>query len=142
MTSEQPNASNDAAELSSITTVLADMQTRVVEVADRWRAVERDDVAGDLYEVERSLRNAQRRIRRAVQGDGAAPISARIDRRLADNKHHDSVGRGMENLQFIDAVLERNSLVASVGFGIGTTGKANPHTPLRTCAPACVRYEI
>gem|GEM_PF-521396 len=64
----QPDPRNDAAELSSITTVLADLQTRVVEVADRWRSVERDDVAGDLYDVERSLRNAQRRIRRAVQG--------------------------------------------------------------------------
>lgn len=65
---EQPDPTLDSAELSSITTVLADLQTRVVEVADRWRAVERDDVAGDLYDVERSLRNAQRRIRRAVQG--------------------------------------------------------------------------
>ncbi|MGZ0178389.1 MAG: hypothetical protein ACKVIQ_16105, partial [Acidimicrobiales bacterium] len=66
MTSEQPDPTSDAAELSSITTVLADLQTRVVEVADRWREIEREDVAGDLYDVERSLRNAQRRIRRAV----------------------------------------------------------------------------
>jgi len=65
---DKPDAGNDSAELSSITTVLSDLQTRVVEVADRWRAIERDDVAGDLYDVERSLRNAQRRIRRAVQG--------------------------------------------------------------------------
>ena len=64
----QPDSNNDAAELSSITTVLADLQDRVVEVADRWREIEREDVAGDLYDVERSLRNAQRRIRRAVQG--------------------------------------------------------------------------
>ncbi|MFB0901631.1 MAG: hypothetical protein QMB08_06710 [Acidimicrobiales bacterium] len=68
MTSEQPDPTSDAAELSSITTVLADLQGRVVEVADRWREIEREDVAGDLYDVERSLRNAQRRIRRAVQG--------------------------------------------------------------------------
>ena len=68
MTSEQPDPMSDAAELSSITTVLADLQTRVVEVADRWREIEREDVAGDLYDVERSIRNAQRRIRRAVQG--------------------------------------------------------------------------
>ena len=64
----QPDSNNDAVELSSITTVLADLQDRVVEVADRWREIEREDVAGDLYDVERSLRNAQRRIRRAVQG--------------------------------------------------------------------------
>jgi len=64
----EPDAISDGAELSSIMTVLADLQDRVVEVADKWRAVERDDVAGDLYDVERSLRNAQRRIRRAVQG--------------------------------------------------------------------------
>jgi len=55
----------DSAELSSITTVLEDLQTRVVEVADRWREIERDDIAGDLYDVERSLRNAQRRLQRA-----------------------------------------------------------------------------
>ena len=66
--SRAPESAHDAAELSSIGSVLDEMQTRVVEVADRWRAVERDDVAGDLYEVERSLRTAQRRLRRAVQG--------------------------------------------------------------------------
>ena len=65
---EQPEPSHDAAELSSITTVLEDLQGRVVEVADRWRSRERDDVAGDLYDVERSLRSAQRRIRRAMNG--------------------------------------------------------------------------
>jgi hypothetical protein len=69
VTSDNPPESNhDAAELSSISSVLEELQTRVVEVADRWRAVERDDVAGDLYDVERSLRSAQRRIRRAMQG--------------------------------------------------------------------------
>ena len=69
MTSDpQPEPSHDAAELSSITTVLEDLQGRVVEVADRWRNRERDDVAGDLYDVERSLRSAQRRIRRAMNG--------------------------------------------------------------------------
>lgn len=61
-----PNASGDAAELSSIATVLDDLQGRVVEVADRWRLVEREDIAGDLYDVERSLRSAQRRIQRAL----------------------------------------------------------------------------
>ena len=68
VTTHEPDPGHDGAELSSITTVLEDLQTRVVEVADRWRAAEREDVAGDLYDVERSLRNAQRRIRRAVQG--------------------------------------------------------------------------
>jgi len=68
VTSAEPDPTSDAAELSSIATVLSDLQGRVVEVADRWRMIERDDVAGDLYDVERSLRNAQRRIRRAVQG--------------------------------------------------------------------------
>ncbi len=67
-TPQEFSPSRDSAELHSIGTVLDDMQLRVVEVADRWRELERDDVAGDLYEVERSLRNAQRRIRRAVQG--------------------------------------------------------------------------
>jgi len=67
MTADQkPTPSNDAAELSSITSVLEDLQARVVIVADRWREIERDDVAGDLYDVDRSLRNAQRRMRRAM----------------------------------------------------------------------------
>jgi hypothetical protein len=64
----QPEPAHDAAELSSITSVLADLQTRVVDVADRWRDREREDVAGDLYDVERSLRSAQRRMRRALNG--------------------------------------------------------------------------
>lgn len=63
-----PEPNHDAAELSSISTVLEDLQIRVVEVADRWRAIDREDVAGDLYDVERSLRNARRRMRRAVAG--------------------------------------------------------------------------
>lgn len=64
----KPEPTHDAAELSSISTVLEDLQSRVVEVADRWRAADREDVAGDLYDVERSLRNARRRIRRATAG--------------------------------------------------------------------------
>lgn len=68
MTDHEPEPSHDAAELSSIASVLEDLQTRVVEVADRWRHREREDVAGDLYDVERSLRSAQRRIRRALNG--------------------------------------------------------------------------
>lgn len=68
MTDHEPEPSHDTAELSSIASVLEDLQTRVVEVADRWRQREREDVAGDLYDVERSLRSAQRRIRRALNG--------------------------------------------------------------------------
>lgn len=70
MTSSRPDPQSHAAELSSITTVLTDLQARVVDVADQWREIERDDVAGDLYEVERSLRSAQRRIRRATKQMG------------------------------------------------------------------------
>ncbi|MEM7094399.1 MAG: hypothetical protein AAF567_15465 [Actinomycetota bacterium] len=66
MSNAAPDSSHDAAELSSIGTVLDDLQSRVVEVADRWREAEREDVSGDLYDVERSLRSAQRRIRRAL----------------------------------------------------------------------------
>ena len=65
------NPTQDSAELSSITTVLEDLQARVVEVADRWREIERDDIAGDLYDVERSLRSAQRRLHRARNGLGS-----------------------------------------------------------------------
>lgn len=60
------NAKSDAAELSSVMSALEDLQRRAVEVADRWRGLERDDISGELYDVERSLRSALRRTNKAM----------------------------------------------------------------------------
>jgi len=53
----------DAAELSSITTVVSDLARRVADVASR-RATDPDDPAVTrLHEIERSLVTAERRLR-------------------------------------------------------------------------------
>lgn len=53
----------DAAELSSITTVVSDLAGRVADVATR-RATDPDDpVVARLHEIERSLITAERRLR-------------------------------------------------------------------------------
>lgn len=60
---------SDLAEISSLTTALTEMKGRVTSMADRYHTIERDDIAGELYEVERSIRMAERRLeaaRRAI----------------------------------------------------------------------------
>jgi hypothetical protein len=63
---------SDRAQLSSSLSVLDDLTSRVVEVADRYRGGTREDVALELEEVERSLRMATRRLSRAVDRMGAS----------------------------------------------------------------------
>jgi hypothetical protein len=58
---------SDAAQLTSVVTALDDLTARVVAAADRYRGDRRDDVAGDLYEVERALRTASRRLAKTVR---------------------------------------------------------------------------
>jgi hypothetical protein len=58
---------HDAAQLSSVATALEELTARVLAVAERREAgagtTGRDDaVAADLYEVERALRAASRRL--------------------------------------------------------------------------------
>lgn len=61
------SASSDAAELSSLTTVIADVASRVGRLADR-RADDPDDpMVGRLQEIERALQTAERRLRAAVR---------------------------------------------------------------------------
>jgi hypothetical protein len=59
--------STDQAELSSIAAVLEDMTKRVTSIAERQQAAARDDVASDLYEVERNLRTANRRLAKLLR---------------------------------------------------------------------------
>ncbi len=52
----------DKAELSSITTVVADVARRIAEVAERRSADPDDPVIGRLHEIERSLITVERRL--------------------------------------------------------------------------------
>jgi hypothetical protein len=54
------------AELSSVSTRLSELVARVAEIADGLGSEERDDLGLDLYEVERTLRAATRRLSRAL----------------------------------------------------------------------------
>lgn len=54
------------AELSSVATRLQELVSRVGEIAERLAGDERDEVGPDLFEVERTLRSAQRRLDRVL----------------------------------------------------------------------------
>lgn len=55
-----------AAELSSIETAVDELGTRVVQAADELMGTPHEDVGVELYEVERSLRMARRRLAQAT----------------------------------------------------------------------------
>ncbi len=56
----------DTAQLSSLSTALDDLARRVTELADQLKGSPREDVASDLYEVERHLMAAGRRLKTVV----------------------------------------------------------------------------
>lgn len=56
------------AELSSLETAIRELSERITLAADELVGTKQEDVALDLYEVERSLKTAQRRIARAADG--------------------------------------------------------------------------
>lgn len=53
-------------QLSSVATALAEMTGRITGIADEFAGTERDDIAATLYEVERSLQAASRRLEKLV----------------------------------------------------------------------------
>ena len=53
----------DAAEISSLTTVISDLAERVAEIAQRRSDDPDDPYVGRLHEIERTLTTAQRRLR-------------------------------------------------------------------------------
>jgi hypothetical protein len=53
-------------ELSSVATALSELTDRVGGLAERLADESRDDVATSLYEVERSMRSAARRLQTMV----------------------------------------------------------------------------
>jgi hypothetical protein len=54
------------AELSSVATRLHELLGRVSEIAEGLAGDERDDVGPELFEVERQLRTAERRLNRVL----------------------------------------------------------------------------
>jgi hypothetical protein len=54
-------------ELSSVSTALDELTKRLSAMADA-SAGEKSDMSGELFEIERSLRGAQRRLQRLVSG--------------------------------------------------------------------------
>ena len=58
--------SSEHAQLSAVSTTLEELTERVTSVAHHYDGTPREDVAAALYEVERSLRAAARRLRSVV----------------------------------------------------------------------------
>jgi len=63
-----PGAS-PSAELSSLATALDELTQRVSSIADAYAAAKRDDLAGELYQAERSLAGAKRSLGRVVNAE-------------------------------------------------------------------------
>jgi hypothetical protein len=57
----------DRAELSALATSVDEVTRRVTAAADRLRGTPRDDIANGLYEVERSLLTAGRKLDRVIR---------------------------------------------------------------------------
>jgi len=53
-------------QLSSVATALTEMTKRVTQIAEQLSGTERDDLAVVLFEVERSLNTASRRLDKVV----------------------------------------------------------------------------
>ena len=57
----------DAAQLSSLSTSLREMIERLTRIADGLQGAPREDATADLYDVERNLRAADRRLQKLLQ---------------------------------------------------------------------------
>ncbi|MGH9285449.1 MAG: hypothetical protein ACRD0M_07220 [Acidimicrobiales bacterium] len=57
------------AELSSLATALEDVGRRVGAIAAAYAAADRGDRAGELYEAERAVTAAQRRLAKLVEAE-------------------------------------------------------------------------
>jgi hypothetical protein len=65
------------AELSALATSLGDLVERLSQIADDLSGAERDSIGQDLFEVERTLTAARRRLDRAL---AAYPASVAVRR--------------------------------------------------------------
>lgn len=59
--------SSPGAELSSLATALEELAGRLTAIADAYAEARRDDLATELYGVERALNGAQRGLARVVE---------------------------------------------------------------------------
>jgi len=58
---------SDAAELSSLSTALSELERRLVAIAGHYDGTDRDDLQAALFEAERQLRAAHRSVERAAR---------------------------------------------------------------------------
>ena len=56
---------SDLAELSTVATQIEELVVRVVDIAERYHGGDREDIAVRLFEVERSLKGADRNLQSA-----------------------------------------------------------------------------
>jgi hypothetical protein len=63
--------SSTSAELSSMAATVEELTHRLARIADAYTAAHRDDLVGEVQEVERSLNAALRRLNRMVAARGA-----------------------------------------------------------------------
>lgn len=57
----------DRAQLASLSTALRDLTQRITELADSYQGSPREDVAASLYEIERNLQAASRRLEKVAR---------------------------------------------------------------------------
>jgi hypothetical protein len=60
-----------SAELSSMAATLEELSRRLESIAGDYQEAKRDDLAGELYEAERSVSGAVRRVKRVASSRGA-----------------------------------------------------------------------
>ena len=58
--------STSGAELSSLLTQLEELTARITTIADAFQTNKRENLAGDLYQVERSLKAGVRTLSRVI----------------------------------------------------------------------------
>ena len=63
--------SASSAELSSMAAALEELGQRIDQLAEQYRGDRREDLAGELYEAERSVSSAIRRLGRVAGSPGA-----------------------------------------------------------------------
>ena len=64
-----PPPSSPGAELSSLATALDELARRITAIAERYAGEKRDDVATELYQVERALAGARRGLAKVVAAE-------------------------------------------------------------------------
>ena len=62
-----------SAELTSLATALEELTARITAIADLYATGERDELATDLYAVERALTGARRRLTKVIDADRRGP---------------------------------------------------------------------